>query len=189
VRVAGAQAADAQTTAHQAAARAESSAHEAQTASTAARAARSAAVQRAAGLQAQQVTMQARLDRARATLVALQAPPAAEQPPSAAPPAPAAGPANGSGGGAPPPDDPGPPTGTHDWAAVAQCESGGNWSINTGNGYYGGLQFGQSTWAAYGGTAYAPRADLATQGQQIAVAEKVLAGQGPGAWPVCGKLL
>jgi resuscitation-promoting factor RpfA len=76
-----------------------------------------------------------------------------------------------------------------EWNAVAQCESGGNWSINTGNGYYGGLQFSQSTWAAYGGTAYAPRADLATQGQQIAVAEKVLAGQGAGAWPVCGKLL
>ena len=77
----------------------------------------------------------------------------------------------------------------HNWAAVAQCESGGNWSINTGNGYYGGLQFSQSTWAAYGGTAYAPRADLATQGQQIAIAEKVLAGQGAGAWPVCGRLL
>ena len=52
----------------------------------------------------------------------------------------------------------------HDWDAVAQCESSGNWGINTGNGYYGGLQFSPSTWAAYGGTAYAPRADLATQG-------------------------
>ncbi len=72
------------------------------------------------------------------------------------------------------------------WDAVAQCESGGNWSINTGNGFYGGLQFTNSTWAAYGGTAYAPRADLATKAQQIAVAEKVLAGQGKGAWPVCG---
>ena len=51
---------------------------------------------------------------------------------------------------------------THDWSGVAQCESGGNWSINTGNGYYGGLQFSQSTWAGYGGTAYAPRADLAS---------------------------
>jgi len=77
----------------------------------------------------------------------------------------------------------------HDWSGVAQCESGGNWSINTGNGYYGGLQFSSSTWAAYGGTAYAPRADLASSGQQIAVAEKVLAGQGVGAWPVCGKHL
>ncbi|MDX3261928.1 transglycosylase family protein [Streptomyces sp. MI02-2A] len=71
------------------------------------------------------------------------------------------------------------------WNKVAACESTGNWSINTGNGYYGGLQFTQSTWEAYGGTAYARRADLATRDQQIAVAEKVLKGQGPGAWPVC----
>ncbi|MEV7235494.1 transglycosylase family protein [Streptomyces sp. NPDC051020] len=68
------------------------------------------------------------------------------------------------------------------WDAVAQCESGGNWSINTGNGYYGGLQFSQSSWAAAGGTQYAPRADLATKAQQIATAEKLLAMQGPGAW-------
>ncbi|RVU18595.1 LysM peptidoglycan-binding domain-containing protein [Streptomyces antnestii] len=73
-----------------------------------------------------------------------------------------------------------------EWDAVAQCESGGNWSINTGNGYYGGLQFSSSTWAAYGGTAYASRADLASKSQQIAVAEKVLASQGKGAWPSCG---
>ncbi|MCU1605128.1 MAG: Peptidoglycan-binding lysin domain protein (modular protein) [Modestobacter sp.] len=78
---------------------------------------------------------------------------------------------------------------THDWSGVAQCESSGNWSINTGNGFYGGLQFTQSTWAGFGGTAYAPRADLATPAQQAAVAEKVLAGQGIGAWPVCGKHL
>ncbi|MGW3292091.1 transglycosylase family protein [Streptomyces sp. NPDC001002] len=71
------------------------------------------------------------------------------------------------------------------WNKVAACESSGNWSINTGNGYYGGLQFTRSTWEAYGGTKYAPRADLATKDQQIAVAEKVLDGQGPGAWPVC----
>ncbi|MFF7454117.1 transglycosylase family protein [Kitasatospora sp. NPDC008115] len=71
------------------------------------------------------------------------------------------------------------------WDKVAQCESGGNWSINTGNGFYGGLQFTSSTWAGFGGTAYAARADLATKDQQIAVAEKVLAVQGPGAWPVC----
>ncbi|KUN02887.1 peptidase [Streptomyces yokosukanensis] len=71
------------------------------------------------------------------------------------------------------------------WNKVAACESSGDWSINTGNGYYGGLQFTQSTWEAYGGTRYAPRADLATRDQQIAVAEKVLDGQGPGAWPVC----
>ncbi|WP_042403296.1 transglycosylase family protein [Streptacidiphilus carbonis] len=75
---------------------------------------------------------------------------------------------------------------TSTWDAVAQCESTGNWSINTGNGYYGGLQFSDSTWAAYGGTAYASSADQASKSQQIAVAEKVLASQGPGAWPVCG---
>ncbi|MDT0483127.1 transglycosylase family protein [Streptomyces doebereineriae] len=71
------------------------------------------------------------------------------------------------------------------WNKVAACESSNNWSINTGNGYYGGLQFTQSTWEAYGGTRYAARADLATRDQQIAVAEKVLDGQGPGAWPAC----
>ncbi|MGY1829775.1 transglycosylase family protein [Geodermatophilus sp. SYSU D01180] len=75
----------------------------------------------------------------------------------------------------------------NDWDAVAQCESSGNWSINTGNGYYGGLQFSQSTWAAFGGTEYAARADLATKAQQIAVAERTLDVQGPGAWPTCGK--
>ncbi|KAA0930602.1 MULTISPECIES: LysM peptidoglycan-binding domain-containing protein [Streptomyces] len=73
-----------------------------------------------------------------------------------------------------------------EWDAVAQCESGGNWSINTGNGYYGGLQFSASTWAAYGGSAYASTADQASKSQQIAVAEKVLASQGKGAWPSCG---
>ncbi|MGW0904700.1 transglycosylase family protein [Streptomyces sp. NPDC002853] len=73
------------------------------------------------------------------------------------------------------------------WNKVAACESTNNWSINTGNGYYGGLQFKQSTWEAYGGTAYAPRADRATKHQQIAVAEKVLKAQGPQAWPVCSE--
>ena len=72
------------------------------------------------------------------------------------------------------------------WDAVAQCESGGNWSINTGNGYYGGLQFSNSSWAAAGGTQYAARADLATKSQQIAAAEKLLAIQGPGAWSCAG---
>ncbi len=71
------------------------------------------------------------------------------------------------------------------WDKVAQCESTGNWSINSGNGFYGGLQFTSSTWAAFGGTAFAPQANQATKAQQIAVAEKVLASQGPGAWPVC----
>ena len=72
------------------------------------------------------------------------------------------------------------------WDKVAECESSGNWAINTGNGYSGGLQFSPATWAAYGGTAFAPSADRATKTQQITVAEKVLKGQGPGAWPVCG---
>ncbi|MEU6673682.1 transglycosylase family protein [Streptomyces sp. NPDC046925] len=73
------------------------------------------------------------------------------------------------------------------WNKVAACESTSNWSINTGNGFYGGLQFKQSTWEAYGGTAYAPRADRASKDQQIAVAEKVLKAQGPRAWPVCSE--
>ena len=76
-----------------------------------------------------------------------------------------------------------------DWDRLAQCESGGNWHINTGNGYYGGLQFSQGTWAAHGGTNYAPSADLATRDQQIAVAEHVLATQGWGAWPACSSSL
>lgn len=69
------------------------------------------------------------------------------------------------------------------WDAIAQCESRGNWHINTGNGYYGGLQFLQSTWVANGGLAYAQRADLATREQQIAVASKLPLS----AWPVCGR--
>ncbi|SNY62890.1 transglycosylase family protein [Paractinoplanes atraurantiacus] len=73
------------------------------------------------------------------------------------------------------------------WDAVAQCESGGNWSINTGNGFYGGLQFTKSTWKAYGGGKYASTANKASRSEQIAIAEKVLDGQGIGAWPVCGK--
>ncbi|RSZ65659.1 resuscitation-promoting factor [Corynebacterium hylobatis] len=71
------------------------------------------------------------------------------------------------------------------WDTLAQCESGGDWSINTGNGYQGGLQFSPSTWAAYGGTQYAATANLATREQQIAIAEKTQAGQGWGAWPAC----
>ncbi|MGW9404248.1 transglycosylase family protein [Arthrobacter sp. NPDC055585] len=69
-----------------------------------------------------------------------------------------------------------------DWDALAQCESGGNWSINTGNGFSGGLQFTPSTWAAFGGTGDPSNA---SREQQIAVAERVLAEQGPGAWPAC----
>jgi len=73
------------------------------------------------------------------------------------------------------------------WDAIAQCESGGNWSISTGNGFYGGLQFTRGTWKAYGGTKYAATANKASRSEQIAIAEKVLRGQGIGAWPVCGK--
>ncbi|MBB1242459.1 LysM peptidoglycan-binding domain-containing protein [Streptomyces durbertensis] len=75
------------------------------------------------------------------------------------------------------------------WDRLAQCESGGNWQINTGNGYYGGLQFAPSTWRAYGGAAYAPTADKASRAQQIAVATKVQAAQGWGAWPSCSARL
>jgi LysM repeat protein len=78
---------------------------------------------------------------------------------------------------------------THDWSGVARCESSGNWHINTGNGYYGGLQFTQSTWDAYGGQRFAARADLASEAEQITIAERVLVGQGIGAWPVCGQYL
>ena len=71
------------------------------------------------------------------------------------------------------------------WDTLAECEAGGDWSINTGNGFHGGLQFHPQTWAGHGGTAYAPTADQATREQQIAIAEKVQASQGWGAWPAC----
>jgi LysM repeat protein len=77
-------------------------------------------------------------------------------------------------------------SGGANWSAIAACESGGNWSTNTGNGFYGGLQFTEQTWLAYGGGQYASSANLASQSQQIAVAQQVLAAQGIGAWPVCG---
>ncbi|MBV8997214.1 MAG: transglycosylase family protein [Pseudonocardiales bacterium] len=73
------------------------------------------------------------------------------------------------------------------WDGVAQCESGGNWHTNTGNGYYGGLQFSPRTWQSFGGGAYADTADHATRSQQIAIAEKVLQAQGWNAWPTCSK--
>ncbi|CAN5397039.1 hypothetical protein BH09ACT7_BH09ACT7_03960 [soil metagenome] len=74
-----------------------------------------------------------------------------------------------------------------EWDQVASCEAGGNWAINTGNGYQGGLQFSPGTWSGHGGGAYAPAANLASKEEQIAVAERVLATQGRGAWPVCGR--
>lgn len=73
------------------------------------------------------------------------------------------------------------------WDAIAACESGNNWAINTGNGYFGGVQFDQNTWERHGGLRYAQRADLATREEQIAIAEVTRAHQGWGAWPVCGR--
>ncbi|MGW0315350.1 transglycosylase family protein [Streptomyces flavidovirens] len=108
------------------------------------------------------------------------APPTPAPPtPAPAPPTPVPGPGTPSVGGCAADEWP--------WGCLAECESGGDWHINTGNGYYGGLQFRQSTWAEHGGLAYAPRADLATRAEQIKVAEKVLATQGWKAWPACSK--
>lgn len=86
------------------------------------------------------------------------------------------------GSGSPPAPQPGQP----DWTATAACESGGNWSINTGNGYWGGLQFAPSTWFAYGGGPFNGVGPFPySEADQIAVANRVLAAAGPGAWPVC----
>jgi resuscitation-promoting factor RpfA len=71
------------------------------------------------------------------------------------------------------------------WDRLAQCESSGRWHINTGNGYYGGLQISASTWRAYGGSRYAALPSRASKAQQIRVAERIRRGQGWGAWPVC----
>ncbi len=71
------------------------------------------------------------------------------------------------------------------WDALASCEAGGNWAINTGNGFYGGVQFDQNTWERSGGLQYAPRADLASKDEQIAIATVTQQRQGWGAWPVC----
>jgi hypothetical protein len=206
------QAADAMATAQAALTRAAALEQEAAGALAAATRAETEARQRAAAFQAQQAAMQAQLQDARTTVVALQrqraaAPRAVTQQPvvrQAVPPSPSTSSPSTPSPSSPPPSSPphsGPSTGSpgrppsgvpartpvaHDWDAVAACESGGNWSINTGNGYYGGLQFSPSTWDAFGGSAYAPRADLAAKSQQIAVAERVLAEQGPGAWPTCG---
>ena len=147
--------------------------------------------QAAADLEARQAAVQAQLEQAREAVVTLQA---QQAPPPAPAPAPPAAPTRSTPSAptrsAPTPTPaPAPPpvSGAHDWDAVARCESGGNWSINTGNGYYGGLQFSAGTWAAFGGTGYAARADLASREQQIAVGEAVLDEQGKGAWPTCGR--
>jgi nucleoid-associated protein YgaU len=73
------------------------------------------------------------------------------------------------------------------WDRVAKCESGGNWRISTGNGYYGGLQFSTRTWKGFGGGKYASRANRASKAEQIAIARRVLSSQGPRAWPVCSR--
>ncbi|MBB2991017.1 uncharacterized protein YabE (DUF348 family) [Mycolicibacterium iranicum] len=78
-----------------------------------------------------------------------------------------------------------PVTNAGAWDALARCEAGGNWAINTGNGYFGGVQFDQNTWERNGGLRYAQRADLATKEEQIAIAEVTRARQGWGAWPTC----
>lgn len=106
--------------------------------------------------------------------------PAPDAPPPPAPPAPDAPPAPGPD--VPPP--PAPKAYSVNWDAIAQCESGGNWGINTGNGYAGGLQFTSSTWHANGGSG-SPAG--ASREEQIRVAENVLHSQGIGAWPVCGR--
>ncbi|MEU9086314.1 transglycosylase family protein [Streptomyces sp. NPDC048357] len=112
-------------------------------------------------------------------------------PAAAAPPPPAPGPAGAAHPGSPGVIGSGPgdcgPGGEWPWDCVADCESGGRWAVNTGNGFYGGLQFWQPTWEEYGGLAFARRADLATRGQQIRVAEDLLGSQGWNAWPVCSK--
>lgn len=136
----------------------------------------------------------------RAAQAAIPAPP----PPPPPPPVPAPVPASAQSqarvepqaqtASVPQADPPAPPVPTAapaspggvNWSAIAACESGGNWSANTGNGFYGGLQFTEQTWLAYGGGQYASSANLASESQQVAVAQRVLAGQGIGAWPVCG---
>ncbi len=75
------------------------------------------------------------------------------------------------------------------WAKLAQCESTGRWSLNSGNGFFGGLQFDRGTWLAYGGGAYAPTANLASPSAQIAVAEKLHAARGFAPWPACSRAL
>lgn len=122
-----------------------------------------------------------------------EAPPAPEAIPPApeaapAPPAPEDVPAAPVSFDPPAPETvPAPRRWSVNWDAVAACESGNNWSINTGNGYHGGLQFSPSTWLGHGGGKYASSANLATKDQQKEIAENVLNSQGIGAWPVCGR--
>jgi hypothetical protein len=112
-----------------------------------------------------------------------------KRPPAAAPPATSSAPPGPTGGNTPPSTLPTTPPVALNWDAVAQCESSGNWSDNTGNGYYGGLQFSTPTWISNGGGAYAPRADLATKAQQIDIANHLYAARGATPWPTCGTYL
>ena len=105
------------------------------------------------------------------TAVGTQSPPAQSAP--AAAPAPASGPVSSGGGST---------VNAAMWDRIAQCESGGNWAINTGNGYYGGLQFDSQTWLGNGGGAFAPTANLASRTQQIAIANKIYAARGLAPW-------
>jgi LysM repeat protein len=128
---------------------------------------------------------------AHAAMAAIPAPPPPPAAPVAAAAPAAAAPAAPSSGTAPVASAPAPApapasSGGVNWDAIAQCESGGDWGISTGNGFYGGLQFTEGTWLANGGGQYASSANLATPAQQMAVANNVLASQGIGAWPVCG---
>jgi Transglycosylase-like domain len=90
---------------------------------------------------------------------------------------------------APPPPAPAPPAATYSgssvWDDLARCESGGNWAINTGNGYYGGLQFSLATWNGYGGAEFAEYPHQATRAEQITVAERLRAARGYQPWPAC----
>ncbi|MFG2879996.1 transglycosylase family protein [Streptomyces sp. NPDC048337] len=132
-----------------------------------------------------------RAARVAAAALVLVLPPDAAVAAAVAPPPPAPGPAGAAHPGSPGVIGTGPgdcgPGGAWPWDCVADCESGGRWAVNTGNGFYGGLQFRQPTWEEYGGLVFAGRADLASRGQQIRVAEDVIGGQGWGAWPVCSK--
>ncbi|HET9879217.1 MAG TPA: transglycosylase family protein [Candidatus Limnocylindria bacterium] len=125
------------------------------------------------------------------TLVALTAPHGVEDlAPDAAPPAPTTVAMTADLRSVPTPRPVAPrappaPVGDDVWDRLAQCESGGNWAINTGNGYYGGLQFSHGTWLAYGGGAYAEYPHQATREEQIAVAERLRAARGYQPWPAC----
>lgn len=129
---------------------------------------------------------------AEALVAAEQAPPPAEQapPPAEQAPPPAEQAPPPAEQAPPPPPEVIPPAEQHVWDRIAACESGGNWSMNSGNGYYGGLQFNRQTWQAYGGQRYAALPHQASREQQILVAKQLRdARAGYGAWPACARKL